>query len=576
MADDGTLDPPLLKILKDPWDDTELYQFYKSLTQNIDNDYNSCKCDSLKHCNDKDKNNICSVCKILKKILDKWDTFETYEGTTSGMPCEYLNHWIYGRLSNSKAHPNDIDLFYEEWKSHYNSKEDRKYRCLHKSYNKHSREELGNRKKVFDFSKYYSSIENILNGNGEKREICKYIKDILKLYYIMTNEQNCKKYKLYENELNSFNKSIKEKLNNLKTKCPGDYIEIVLNKENEKTNLSLSYEPEIFLQKYDNSSQYFMRYNTNEILSGKLENLQKTDLEELEAYKVYKEFNSNDNLDEYCSSCDSIFKLEFEYPGITNLCKKLGRNLKNIKNEALEKHYEKCGYLYYWIYDQIWKRFGKKLEKNENIFVVDKLIDVWYKFIYELKLYECFNNPLEKNDIYMLKEKKILHDYFKNYDGISKCKNTETQKCTHYCVYVNNIIKIYKKYITDCCIYFHNSEHYWDKCDNFFKCDKKYNLFDLLSEFNCIPEENREDINNAYENAVIDKKIKLLAEKIPEKSVTGTKQEVSELPKIVEQTNIFDELLNDPFNLSALGGYSLIGIFLTFFVFYKVMDASVL
>lgn len=312
MADDGTLDPPLLKILKDnlePWDDKELYQFYKSLTQNIDNDYNSCKCDSLKHCNDKDKNNICSVCKILKKILDKWDTFETYEGTTSGMPCEYLNHWIYGRLSNSKAHPNDIDLFYEEWKSHYNSKEDRKYRCLHKSYNKHSREELGNRKKVFDFSKYYSSIENILNGNGEKREICKYIKDILKLYYIMTNEQNCKKYKLYENELNSFNKSIKEKLNNLKTKCPGDYIEIVLNKENEKTNLSLSYEPEIFLKKYDNSSQHFIRHNTNEILSEKPEN--EKDLEALEAYNVYKEFNSNDNLDEYCSSCDSIFKLEF-------------------------------------------------------------------------------------------------------------------------------------------------------------------------------------------------------------------------------------------------------------------------
>ncbi|SCO68398.1 Plasmodium vivax Vir protein, putative [Plasmodium vivax] len=394
MGDDNTLDPPLLKILKDnleEWSNTKLYKFYKSLTPRSDDDHNSYKCDSLKDCNDKDINNICNVCKILKKILDKWDTFEKYEGTTSDIPCEYLNYWIYGRLSNSKAHPNDIELFYKEWKSHYDSKKDGKNSCIHEPYNKLSGEELGNKKKVFDFSKYFSSLENILN-------------------------------------------------------------EIVLNKENEKTNLSLSYEPEIFLKKYDNSSQHFIRHNTNEILSEKPEN--EKDLEALEAYNVYKEFNS--------------------------------RNLKNIKNEALEKHYEKCGYLYYWIYDQIWKRFGKKLEKNENIFVVDKLID-----------------------------------------------------------------------------------HYWDKCDNFFKCDKKYNLFDLLSEFNCIPEENREDINNAYENAVIDKKIKLLAEKIPEKSVTGTKQEVSELPKIVEQTNIFDELLNDPFNLSALGGYSLIGIFLTFFVFYK-------
>ncbi|KMZ91153.1 variable surface protein Vir24 [Plasmodium vivax Mauritania I] len=537
MADDGTLDPPLLKILKDnleEWSNTKLYKFYKSLTPRSDDDHNSYKCDSLKDCNDKDINNICNVCKILKKILDKWDTFEKYEGTTSDIPCEYLNYWIYGRLSNSKAHPNDIELFYKEWKSHYDSKKDGKNSCIHEPYNKLSGEELGNKKKVFDFSKYFSSIENILNGNREKREICKYIKDILKLYYIMTNEQNCKKYKLYENELNSFNKSIKEKLNNLKTKCPGDYIEIVLNKENEKTNLSLS-------------------HNTNEILSEKPEN--EKDLEALEAYNVYKEFNSNDNLDEYCSSC---------------------RNLKNIKNEALEKHYEKCGYLYYWIYDQIWKRFGKKLEKNENIFVVDKLIDVWYKFIYELKVYECFNNPLEKYDIYILKEKKYLHDYFKNYDGIFKCKNTNTQKCTHYCLYINNIIKIYKKYITDCCIYFHNSEHYWDKCDNFFKCDKKYNPFDLLSEFNCETKQNARDIKKAYENAIIDKQVKLLAKKIPEKSVTGTKHEGSELPNIVEKTNILDELLSDPFNLSALGGYSLIGIFLTFFVFYKVMDISVL
>ncbi|KMZ79131.1 variable surface protein Vir24 [Plasmodium vivax India VII] len=504
MGDDNTLDPPLLKILKEnpeQWGNAKLYEFYMALIPSNVNDYNSYKCDSLKQCNSADKNNICNVCKILKKRLDEWDTFEKYQGTTSEISCEYFNQWIYGRLSNSKAHPNDIDLFYKEWKSYYDKKNVGKNLCLHKPYNKLSGEELGNKKKLFDFSKYYSSIENILNGNGEKREICKYIKDILKLYYIMTNEQNCKKYKLYENELNSFNKSIKEKLNNLKTKCPGDYIEIVLNKENEKTNLSLSYEPEIFLQKYDNSSQYFMRYNTNEILSEKPEN--EKDLEALEAYNVYKEFNSNDNLDEYCSSCDSIFKLEFEYPGITNLCKKLGRNLKNIKNEALEKHYEKCGYLYYWIYDQIWKRFGKKLEKNENIFVVDKLIDVWYKFIYELK-------------------------------------------------------------------------HYWDKCDNFFKCDKKYNPFDLLSEFNCETKQNARDIKKAYENAIIDKQVKLLAKKIPEKSVTGTKHEGSELPNIVEKTNILDELLSDPFNLSALGGYSLIGIFLTFFVFYKVMDISVL
>ncbi|GAW82042.1 variable surface protein [Plasmodium gonderi] len=533
---------------------SDLYKFYSSITASFNEGHSNYQCSSLRNCNSSNKNEICILCQKLKKILNEWEKYKENSDLSADMSCDYLNHWIYGKLKDTKAHPSDIDLFYKEWKNFTNGGD----LCVNVPYNKLSTKELGNKKILFDFIEFYSDIKDIMNKGHKKNECCKYIKYIFKLFNVMKNKQNCKKYSIYLDELYFFKEKINNEMDFLKEKCPQYHLHLEIDKTIDNTIETLPYEQEIFQEKYNNSSQNISSHIVGEFPSemSKYNNV----LKELEAYKIYDEFNNKENLNISCSNCDRVSSFEFDYPGITDLCEKLYRNLKRISeitNE--EKKYEKCGYLYYWIYGEVWRFFGKTPQNNIKNIVLN-LIDVWYNSIYDLKLYECLYIEHPENGFRQWKEQKYLHDYFKNHESISKCTEKDVLECKIYCIYIANIIGLYKKHLNDCCVYFYDNEDSWENCDSYFNCNKKYNPYELLLKFGCDGQEHKEDMEKAYEETTIDKNVKLLSIKKPEKF---------KLNKIAEETHTNDELFGDPFNVVVLSFFSLIGMFLTFFLFYK-------
>ncbi|GAB69748.1 CYIR protein [Plasmodium cynomolgi strain B] len=68
---------------------------------------------------------------------------------------------------------------------------------------------------------------------------------------------------------------------------------------------------------------------------------------------------------------------------------------------------------------------------------------------------------------------KHLHDYFKSYGEIIKCK-LSAGECNKYNNYVSYIKNLYDKHYRDCCFLY-------NCIDEYFECDSKYNPTTVLS-----------------------------------------------------------------------------------------------
>ncbi|KMZ81201.1 hypothetical protein PVIIG_02683 [Plasmodium vivax India VII] len=312
------------------------------------------------------------------------------------------------------------------------------------------------------------------------------------------------------------------------------------------------------------------------------------DLPSCEQYKELNDgLNSNTDNDNYCNG---ICCKDYSYNGenVNKLCKKDVTNTcrvnfydidtKEIHNATLTDKYkepckkickkliklstilddvnnirDRCSYYNYWALEQLWKTSGTNFDSSPNSNEKNSLT---YSDIVILQAVirgiNCKDNVKDKPCCFYFdgtfnewKKEKYMHDYFKNVDHLRskhKVGNTENEK---YCEYVSKIASLYKDYLSECCTYFFFG-YYWDHCPNFFKCNSDLNPYKLLKELNCSDKWLTEYPESLLQSLAIDRDV-ILRSRI--KGCRG--------------------LACDPFYMTVLFGFSVLGILLLFFFFYK-------
>ncbi|SCO65764.1 Plasmodium vivax Vir protein, putative [Plasmodium vivax] len=538
--------------------DLALYKLYEALYTSYDFDDDTFICKSIQgkasysrdfrfHCNN------------LKFILDNWknlhDIFETHFDQKE--LCNYLNYWLHEKIVGHPFRKNISKLLLTAW-DFMKPNNSNGVTCLPKKFHV-SEKQFKKKKKLYDFLGYYKSISNILKTGQtlNVEQYCDYIKNNFGLYYVMENEDKCSNSSVYKDELASFKNLFSNELDTLKSKCPGKYLELFFEKEKTRKIANLPYGLETSLQ--SGSPLPTEGVKTSE---GQL-------LQELPSYKKYAELNESENIDNYCDDCNDILPLEKDNPGIYELCKKAVKNLYEVIKKGECNEWGE--YFAYWINDEKQKIIN---EHQKNIFEnpIVKLDDVAYRVMNRLDHNDCryFSSYAVSLDNW--KEMKDLHGYFKNHSTISGCASDLTKSNCHlYCNYVKYISELYKKYLKDCCVYYYSANNVVERdCPSYFLCDKTYNPYALLSKLKCDDRPTREEIETVYDEAIIDRKAKLITEKYNrsyEPHTTQMQQIWQNLFQAYGALKTEPEYDSFRFNMSI--AFGILGAFFTFFVFYK-------
>ncbi|KMZ94370.1 variable surface protein Vir21-like protein [Plasmodium vivax Mauritania I] len=240
-----TLDQDLQKLAdRDNFlNDILLSQFYEVLNIGFNNYEESHICNNL--IKDSNSYHITKICNKLNAILEKWDQIlKPSESVINSKYCEYLNYWIHDQINDKLFRKKTTTLIYTAWDILNKYKITSKNNCWHKNFNVPEKD-FKNKKKIFEFLEYYNVIKSKMEkiDTLKKEEYCEYLKSIFSLYYTVKHEDLCKKSTVYKDEVDYFQKIIKDDdLAFLKTNCPGKNIEFLFKKEQSspgKANLNL-------------------------------------------------------------------------------------------------------------------------------------------------------------------------------------------------------------------------------------------------------------------------------------------------------------------------------------------------
>ncbi|SBT71143.1 PIR protein [Plasmodium malariae] len=280
------------------------------------------------------------------------------------------------------------------------------------------------------------------------------------------------------------------------------------------------------------------------------------------ACEVYNKLNNNASNSEGCPKCDSFCK-EFnnkkgtpkKYPDdFENTCKKILRNLFKLSDvlESEKSASDRCSYLSYWTYEQLWKKLTnpKCKETTESI---SKLHEVLLKFnaIDELKAKSCHIYLTGSFD--KLKEEKEMHDFFKNFDYLKSKLKPVTSEKEKYCKYITRILELYNHHIRDCCTYFlKNSSR--NTCEEYLKCEKQYYPYELLSILDCPSKSSYKKQEEFFEELAIDREVILRNRYSNALTCQG--------------------FMCDPFRVVITIGFALLGIFFLHFLYYKTTHSG--
>ncbi|KMZ87226.1 hypothetical protein PVBG_04011 [Plasmodium vivax Brazil I] len=467
--------------------------------------------------------------------------------------CHHLMYWIYGSIIES-----DVDLYnmisiYDNLgnllkETCFNDMKEKFYIKFVRAYDT---KVLRNKKAMYDFLEYYKRISEILNGNisnADSKVYCDYIEYMLNLYNVMVKEN---RQKFYCEEILAFDEKFSGNgnLNFIKSKCKNISINLLFN-QNHKKLCSIEDEP-------INNSQpkEVAKSATNENV-----------LKDIEFHKLCEEFNKENDMDKYKDHCNGISKLTGNYEGVSDMCKKLARNLTNVsKLDNTKKRSTGCSYFVYWVYEQL----NKLNSIKSNYSYTNPAIKELYKVVNRINMEEFKDKGCYVYFDYTLdewNEWKLLHDYFMNYEcTIDKKTDTNSDTCKIKCENLHKINELYAKYLGKCCTYFSNGE-YSNECPEFFECNDKYNPYELYVSLSCNFDETRKNFIKVEKPEFIDYYAKDITKKSKEQSLLNRSSVThSETPMIADDTSIFDL-----FYTFVLGAFGLLGASLFFFVFYKV------
>ncbi|SBS96545.1 PIR Superfamily Protein, partial [Plasmodium malariae] len=221
-------------------------------------------------------------------------------------------------------------------------------------------------------------------------------------------------------------------------------------------------------------------------------------LNELPSYKIYgilDKYAKNNNSD---LSCNELNKFNQKYNGIENICSEVVHNLKNLYTipDMDSNNVDRCSYLTYWAYDQMWKKYST----NGNYISINYVLDAFNRILYNIqksllpdKLCPLFFNENFNEQ----KEEKYFYDYSKNYNYISNIiYKVDNNKCKNYKKYLGYISTLYDMYKDDCINF--------NDCYDFFNIDQ--NPRELLSVLgNCEDDKRGKGLtkNGRKENSIV-------------------------------------------------------------------------
>ncbi|GAW78862.1 variable surface protein [Plasmodium gonderi] len=552
--DDVTLDDDLKKLAEQNGfiDDIIINKFYKEFNKSYNNCSRSNICDIIIKSNIKNVNSESrKLCYNTDLILKNQDTIFKSIGSIENKDnfCDHLNYWLYNKLNDNPFRSRIIRNVYFAWDKINELGYNGTHKCRHYNLNV-SEEDFKNKKKLYEFLQCFDTIKNNFETveKSRKNEYCKYLQSIFSLYYTKKHEISCNKSLVYKEDIKRFESKINsDHLNLLVEKCPDSNIEFLyrVNSGNEVSHRT----------EYNKTGLY----NKNSFFTKEMGDA----LSMLTSHKVYTDLNNKDDMDKYCSYCISVLPLEKDYPGVTEFCKLLSKNLSNIKDK--KDRDERCSYLIYWTYNNVENIIGSSSIPNNLNPVINELfkliIMINGKILYEKP---CLYYLDDSVDVW--EEEKYLHDYFHYFDDIQKKGDTSQDYKQRYCEYIIHMNKLYESHINDCCSYF-SSGFYFSNCRKYFNCDKKYNPYILYSNLNCahvLPEEN---VFKKIEPTNMDHYVKYVTEMSKERAEMIKDVGDSYITDIFEKTD--NTILDVLFYIMSLSFITILGIFIISFVFYK-------
>ncbi|CAI7719818.1 Plasmodium vivax Vir protein, putative [Plasmodium vivax] len=233
-----------------------------------------------------------------------------------------------------------------------------------------------------------------------------------------------------------------------------------------------------------------------------------------------------------------------------NICNKLIKLSTTLKDEKNIR--DRCSYYNYLALEELWKMPDTNTVSNINSNVKNSFthceIVTLQTVIQGINRKNVVSNEPCKfyfdGTFNEWKNERYMHDYFKNVHYL-KSKTMVNPGNEKYCEYVSKIASLYENYLSECCTYFFFG-YYWDHCPNFFKCNKDLNPYKLLKAFNCKDELLPEYPESLVQSLAIDRDVILRSR------IEGCRG-----------------LICDPFYMAVLFGFSVLGILLLFFFFYK-------
>ncbi|GAW83940.1 variable surface protein [Plasmodium gonderi] len=229
----------------------------------------------------------------------------------------------------------------------------------------------------------------------------------------------------------------------------------------------------------------------------------KTTEEELEAAnvlkldKIHEELYSLNETSKFDAYCEKLNIDNEQYSKSKILCTKLMYVLEQIAvNGRKPENTKRCGYLRYWLYEEIGKIYTDHSKMVSEISLAKDLIDIVNNVIKKELKYICTSFPEPEKNVTLdeWKKRKISYMYFQNYDEIKKISNSnDNDKCSKYLTFVNNFSRLYERYKKDHC----NNGSWWlfNTDTHYFYCASKFDPKKLISELEACKLYKPRDIN---------------------------------------------------------------------------------
>ncbi|CAG9480855.1 unnamed protein product [Plasmodium vivax] len=505
------------------------------------------QCETIQNIEQGSKEEIKNICKQLMKYFLYWFKYKNVKNKTNKIDnyIEYFNYLLNDILRTNIKKESDRPEVCKHFKNIIDEEADLsnlkdKIYYIKEEYYK-------NMKTMYELYENFYKIKSAGNNGTDEGDKCKnYVNNCVMKY----REFNDKCYATGDNDEEEYKKfciALREFYGLYK-----------INRYYQKSckSVNLPDLPEFKKPKVKTVKKELKKFNecsttTHDYAVDDIEKKYEKDiLEQLEAYKYYQKFNGKDYSsedNEYCSKIEPSIDKKCK---IYTLCAKIETNFKKLHGMDVTKgNKERCLYFTYWLYDQISKTFSDNSKYIVHIPDIYNLFEVIYNInhTFEEKK-KCYVDYRHKAKLSELKEMKYMRDYFMVFENLKKhvpCKSGNKQSC---CDYVQDINELYKKYIGNCCTCYFRSKKCHNNCDDYFNCHQDYNPYKLYEEFEC---EKLGDNEKGFEKLG---------------TPTAIDYYFIHLRSLRPQCN---SIFCDLFYVAVLSAFSVLGLFLVFFIFYK-------